>query len=48
MNSLSMPRLMIEISVNDRAPAATIANPDMMDVRFPAVFLATDSIREPS
>ncbi len=48
MNSLSMPRLMIEISVNDTAPAATIANPDMMDGRFPVIFIEDDSIREPS
>ena len=48
MNSLFPPWLMIGIFVNDRAPAATIANPDMMDGRFPVIFIEDDSNRESS
>ena len=39
---------MIRISINDSAPAATIANPDMMGVRFPVIFIEDASIRVPS
>ena len=39
---------MIRISINDTAPAATIANPDMMGVRFPVIFIEDASIRVPS
>jgi len=48
MDFFFTPGLMIGISMNDTAPAATIANPGMMNVRFPDVLLATDSLREPS
>jgi hypothetical protein len=48
MDFFFTPGLMIGISMNDTAPAATIANPGMMGAPFPVTFIETDSLREPS
>ena len=48
MNSHLTLGLMRRISINDAAPAATIANPGMMGAPFPAAFIENDSVCAPS
>ena len=48
MNSHLTLGLMKRISINDMAPAPTIANSGMMDVPPPVFFFENDSVRAPS